>query len=129
MKSIRIHNHGGPEVLSIDSIPEPKDCPADHLIVEMKAWGLNHLDIWVRNGIPGLNIPLPLILGSDGSGIIEKVGRNMFISNYRVQPGDVIVVPRDMSVYNQVLPTFTSISTIISNLAFGAASINALENN
>ena len=42
------------------------------------------------------------------NGIIEKVGRNMFISNYRVQPGDVIVVPRDMSVYNQVLPTFTN---------------------
>ncbi len=63
------------------------------------------------------------------NGTIKKIGRNVFLSNYKIEPGDVIVVPRDMSVYNQFIPTFTSVSTIISNLAFGAASLNALENN
>ena len=91
MKSIRIHNHGGPEVLSIDSIPEPKDCPTDHLIVEMKAWGLNHLDIWVRKGFANKKIPLPRTLGSDGAGTVIEVGSNvspsLIGSDIIIQPG------------------------------------------
>ena len=54
----------------------------------MEACSINHLDIWVRQGIPGLKLPLPLILGSDGSGVIVEIGSN--ITTFEV--GDEIIV-------------------------------------
>ncbi len=76
MKAVRIHRHGGPEVLSVDEVPRPV-CPRDKVLVQMKAAALNHLDIWVRNGLPGLQLDLPLVLGSDGAGIISEVGQSV----------------------------------------------------
>ncbi len=73
MKAVRIHEHGGPDVLRWEEIPS-MDCPPDKLKVQIKAAALNHLDIWVRNGLPGIPIPLPLIMGSDGSGVVVEVG-------------------------------------------------------
>ena len=73
MKAIRIHSHGGIEVLKVDNISDPQ-CSEDKIIVEIKASALNHLDIWVRNGLPGINIPLPLIMGSDAAGIVVETG-------------------------------------------------------
>ena len=90
MKAIRIHRHGGPEVLQIDdlSVPEPK---GNEVLVKIKAAALNHLDIWVRRGIPGLS--LPLILGSDGAGIIESAGSEV-TQNQNLAIGDeVFIVP------------------------------------
>ena len=74
MKAIRIHKHGGIDVLKYDEIPIPI-INDNQCLVKIKAAALNHLDIWVRKGIPG--VPLPMIMGSDGAGIIEKVGRKM----------------------------------------------------
>ncbi len=71
MKAIRIHEFGGPEVLKFEDIPEP-ELRKDQVLVQVKACALNHLDLWIRKGIPG--IKLPLILGSDVSGVIAKVG-------------------------------------------------------
>jgi NADPH:quinone reductase-like Zn-dependent oxidoreductase len=71
MKAIRIHQHGGIDVLKIDEIKIPEISPIEFLI-KIKAAALNHLDIWVRKGIPG--VPLPIVMGSDGAGIIERVG-------------------------------------------------------
>lgn len=73
MKSIRIHAHGGPEVLKIDDIEAP-EVRAGHALVKMKAIAMNHMDLWVRRGLPGVKIPLPIILGCEGSGVIEDVG-------------------------------------------------------
>ncbi len=87
MRAARIHNHGGPEVLQIDDIPEPI-CPSDGVKVKIHAASLNHLDIWIREGIPGLPIELPLIPGSDGSGEIVEVGAE--ISGWKV--GDAVVI-------------------------------------
>ena len=68
MKAVRIHSHGNSDVLSIDDISEPI-CGPQQVIIEMKAWALNHLDLWVRKGFGNKNaLELPLILGSDGSG-------------------------------------------------------------
>ena len=61
MKAIRIHEHGGRDVLSVDEI-DPPSCPGNKILVNIKAASLNHLDIWVREGLPGLPIPLPLIM-------------------------------------------------------------------
>ena len=71
MKAIRIHEHGGAEALKWDDIPEP-ELSVNQVLVDIKATSLNHLDIWVRKGIPG--VPLPLITGSDAAGIISEVG-------------------------------------------------------
>tara|TARA_B100000929_G_scaffold219844_1_gene176412 strand:- start:398 stop:1423 length:1026 start_codon:yes stop_codon:yes gene_type:complete len=71
MKAIRIHEHGGADALKWDDIPEP-ELSVNQVLVDIKATSLNHLDIWVRKGIPG--VPLPLITGSDAAGIISEVG-------------------------------------------------------
>ena len=71
MKAVRIHNHGGIEVLQVEEIPVPEPGP-DQICVHLKTSALNHLDIWVRKGIPG--VPLPIIMGSDGAGNVCEVG-------------------------------------------------------
>ncbi len=72
MKAVRIHEHGGTEVLVWEEVSVPVIKP-DQALVQIKAAALNHLDIWVRRGIPGIS--LPMILGSDAAGIIKEVGR------------------------------------------------------
>ena len=74
MKSVRIYKHGGPDVLIWEEIAAPDPGP-DQVIVDVKNSSLNHLDIWVRNGIPG--VPLPFTPGSDAAGIISAAGENV----------------------------------------------------
>ena len=74
MKSIRIHAHGGVEQLRIEDVEQPRPGPRQ-ILVEVKAAALNHLDLWVRKGLPGLR--LPLTLGSDGSGVVKEVGNEV----------------------------------------------------
>src|SRR2546425_5328140 len=62
MKAARFHQHGGPEVLRYEDAPEPKPNPGE-VLVRVKACALNHLDIWVRQGIPAYQVPLPHIGG------------------------------------------------------------------
>jgi len=87
MKSVRIHQHGDLDVLSIDEISKPT--PSENqVLVQIKAAALNHLDLFVRKGIPG--VPLPIILGSDGAGVIAEIGPN--VKKFNI--GDeVIIVP------------------------------------
>ncbi|MFH1851581.1 MAG: zinc-binding dehydrogenase [Candidatus Neomarinimicrobiota bacterium] len=85
MQAIRIEQHGGPEVLRIVTLPDP--VPAtDQVLVKIRAAALNHLDIWVRRGFPG--IPLPLIPGSDGAG--EVVATGSAVTAYK--PGDQVLI-------------------------------------
>jgi NADPH:quinone reductase-like Zn-dependent oxidoreductase len=71
MKAIVFSEFGGPEVLLYRDIPEPH-LRQDQVLVRVKACALNHLDLWVRNGLPGVN--LPHINGSDVAGVVEEVG-------------------------------------------------------
>ena len=73
MKAIRIHEHGGPEVLSWEDAPEPA-IEANQVLVRVRACALNHLDLWVRGGIPGMSFAMPHILGSDIAGEIVEAG-------------------------------------------------------
>jgi Alcohol dehydrogenase GroES-like domain len=73
MKAIVISQHGGPEVLHYTDFPEPS-IGANDVLVRVRACALNHLDLWVRRGIPGMQIPLPHIPGSDIAGEIVEVG-------------------------------------------------------
>jgi NADPH:quinone reductase-like Zn-dependent oxidoreductase len=73
MKLARIHRHGGPEVLVYEDAPEPKIKPAE-VLVRVRACSLNHLDLFVRAGMPGVKIGIPRVLGSDIAGEVVAVG-------------------------------------------------------
>lgn len=71
MKAVRIHEFGGPEVLRHEDVPGPQP-RKDQVLVRVRACAMNHLDLWVRKGLPG--VKLPHILGSDIAGEIVEVG-------------------------------------------------------
>lgn len=73
MKAITFDQHGGPEVLRVSEVPDPQ-IKANEVLVEVRACALNHLDVWARNGLPGIKIPLPHILGNDIAGVVREVG-------------------------------------------------------
>jgi NADPH:quinone reductase-like Zn-dependent oxidoreductase len=73
MKAVIFKQHGGPEVLEYTNSPEPT-IKANEVLVEIKACALNHLDVWARGGLPGIDIPLPHILGNDIAGVVREVG-------------------------------------------------------
>lgn len=79
MKAVRIHEFGGPEVLRYEDVPDPKP-RKDQVLVRVKACALNHLDLWVRKGLPG--VALPHILGSDVSGDIAEIGE--YVTGFEV---------------------------------------------
>lgn len=77
MKAVVFHEHGGLEQLHYEEIQDPVPGP-DEVLVRVKACALNHLDIWVRQGIPAYKIPLPHISGADIAGVVETVGERVF---------------------------------------------------
>src|SRR2546425_6254467 len=85
MKAVRIHEFGGPEVLRYEDVPDPKP-RKDQVLIRVKACALNHLDIWVRKGLPGVN--LPHILGSDVAGEIVEAGE--YITGFK--PGQRVLL-------------------------------------
>ena len=89
MKAIVFHQHGGPDVLKYEEAPEPA-LRANDVLVRVKACALNHLDLWVRRGLPNVPIPLPHIPGSDIAGEIAKIGSD--VTNVRVDQ-KVVLAP------------------------------------
>jgi zinc-binding alcohol dehydrogenase/oxidoreductase len=71
MKAVRIHEDGGPEVLRYEDVPDPAAGP-EEVLIRLRAASLNHLDLWVRKGLP--SVPKPRILGADGAGVVEALG-------------------------------------------------------
>jgi NADPH:quinone reductase-like Zn-dependent oxidoreductase len=71
VKAIRIHEDGGPDVLRYEDAPDPEPA-GDEVLVRLAAASLNHLDVWVRKGLP--SVPKPRILGADGAGVVEALG-------------------------------------------------------
>ena len=72
MKAAIVRAHGGPEAIEIVDVDDPHPGPLD-AVVRVRAVALNHLDIWVRRGVPGAKFPLPMILGSEIAGTIESL--------------------------------------------------------
>src|SRR5271157_3177044 len=73
MQAVRFREHGGPEVLKYEAAPDPK-IAANEVLVRVKACALNHLDLWLRQGVSDWKLPLPHIAGSDVSGEVAEVG-------------------------------------------------------
>jgi len=89
MKAVVFDRTGGPEVLELRDLPEPP-LAADEARIAVKACGINHLDLWVRAGLRGLDIAMPHVLGNDVVGEVIEVGA--VARNVRV--GDrVLVIP------------------------------------
>jgi zinc-binding alcohol dehydrogenase/oxidoreductase len=81
MKAVRIHEDGGPDVLRYEDAPDPVPGTGD-VLVRLRAASLNHLDVWVRKGLP--SVPKPRILGADGAGIV--------VSGDGFDPGERVVI-------------------------------------
>jgi NADPH:quinone reductase-like Zn-dependent oxidoreductase len=71
---VRIHEDGGPDVLVLEEAPDPVAGPGE-VLVRLRASALNHLDIWIRKGLP--SVPKPRILGADGAGVVEALGEGV----------------------------------------------------
>jgi NADPH:quinone reductase-like Zn-dependent oxidoreductase len=81
VKAIRIHEDGGPDVLRYEEAPDPVP-DTGQVLVDLRAASLNHLDIWVRKGLP--SVPKPRILGADGAGLV--------VSGDGFEPGERVVI-------------------------------------
>ena len=97
MKAIRNHEDGGLDVLRYEDAPEPEPAPGQ-VLIRLHAASVNHLDVWVRKGMP--SAPKPHIFGSDGAGIVEALGDGVdglavgdrVVINPGIEKGPVITV-------------------------------------
>ena len=87
MKAAYISRHGDPEAVEIGELPDPTPGEGE-VIVEVRAVALNHLDLWVRRGLPTLEVAFPHVGGSDVAGVIAEVGEG--VTGWEV--GDRVVV-------------------------------------
>src|ERR1700747_569122 len=71
VRAVRIHEDGGPEVLVLEEAPDPEPGRGE-VLVRLHASALNHLDVWIRKGMP--SVPKPRIRGADGAGVVEALG-------------------------------------------------------
>jgi NADPH:quinone reductase-like Zn-dependent oxidoreductase len=81
VKAVRIHEDGGPDVLRYEDAPDPVP-GTGQVLIELRAASLNHLDLWIRKGLP--SVPKPRILGADGAGLV--------VSGDGFAPGDRVVL-------------------------------------
>jgi NADPH:quinone reductase len=82
-----VREHGGPEVLKLEDLPDPKP-GADQVVVRLKAVGVNPVDVYIRTGAYARKPALPFIPGSDAGGEIESVGAG--VKSYK--PGDRVFI-------------------------------------
>jgi NADPH:quinone reductase-like Zn-dependent oxidoreductase len=93
VKAIRIHEDGGPEVLRYEDVPDPVPRD-DEVLVELRAASLNHLDVWIRKGLP--SVPKPRILGADGAGVVAGTETRVVINPGIMSGGKIHIVGETM---------------------------------
>jgi NADPH:quinone reductase-like Zn-dependent oxidoreductase len=92
MKATIFRQHGGADVLEYTDVDEPR-IRANEVLVEVRACALNHLDVWARKGLPGIEIPLPHILGNDIAGVVREAGE---VVDW-IKPGDEVLLQPGVS--------------------------------
>jgi NADPH:quinone reductase-like Zn-dependent oxidoreductase len=85
VQAVRIHEDGAPDVLVLETVPDPVAGPGE-VLVRLHASALNHLDVWIRRGLP--SVPKPRILGADGAGVVEALGDGVSV----FERGDRVVI-------------------------------------
>ncbi len=87
MKAVRFHEYGDPDVLRLEDVPDPEPGPGE-VVVRVRAVGLNHVDVDMRNGTSRLPLALPHTLGFEAGGDIAAVGDGVteFAEGDRVTP-------------------------------------------
>ena len=95
MKALTISQLGGPEHLAVRDVPAPSITQPDEVLIRIRAAALNHLDLFVMEGLPGVQNPFPHIMGGDGAGTIEAVGAGVTGWN----PGDRVMFNPGLSCY------------------------------
>src|SRR5512140_571475 len=87
MKAIRVHEYGGPAVLKLEEISDPK--PADgEVVVRVRAAGVNPVDAYIHSGTYARKPPLPYTPGQDGAGDVHTVGADV----HEFKPGDRVYI-------------------------------------
>ena len=92
VNALFLESHGGLEVLKYGEMPIPQPKKGE-VLVHVQACGLNHLDIWIRQGLPGISLPLPHIIGSEVVGTVAQGGSE----SSRFKPGDQVLVAPGIS--------------------------------
>jgi NADPH:quinone reductase-like Zn-dependent oxidoreductase len=117
MKAIIFHEHGDPSVLHYTDVNDPH-LRSHEVLVRVHACALNHLDLWVRRGLPGVPIPLPHIPGSDVAGEVAKIGHEV----HTVYVGQKVVLspgvtcgrcPACLSGHDNLCRDFTNLGYMI----------------
>jgi len=92
MKTIRVHEFGGPEVLRFEEGQTPQPGP-DEVLVRMRAIGINPVETYIRGGKYARLPALPYTPGNDGSGIVEQIGDAV----KQFKPGDRVYTAGTLS--------------------------------
>ncbi|WP_435176069.1 zinc-binding dehydrogenase [Halorussus sp. AFM4] len=87
MKAVQFSEHGDRSVIEYGDFQDPTP-DRDEVLVDVKAGALNHLDVWTRRGLPGIDLDMPHIPGSDAAGVVLEVGEDVT----RFEPGDRVAV-------------------------------------
>ena len=87
MKAVQFDAHGDRDVIEYGEFPDPEPDRGE-VLVDVKAAAVNHLDIWTRRGLPGIDLEMPHVPGSDAAGVVEAVGEGVT----RFEPGDRVAV-------------------------------------
>jgi NADPH:quinone reductase-like Zn-dependent oxidoreductase len=95
MQAVTIRAHGGPEQIHLADLPRPSAPGPRDVVVALRAAALNHLDLFVLGGMPGLALDFPHVMGADGAGVVEAVGAEV----RTVKPGDRVVLNPGVSCH------------------------------
>jgi NADPH2:quinone reductase len=114
MKAIRVHKFGGPEVLQLDEVTDPKAGPGQ-VLVEIKAAGVNPVDTYIRSGNYAMLPQTPYVPGADGAGVVKALGDGVT----RLRVGDRVWVARQAGYASLVAAEAGMVHPLPAALSFG----------
>jgi len=92
VRAVQFRAHGDRDVIAYDDYPEPT-AGRGEVLVDVRAAAVNHLDVWTRRGLPGIDLQMPHVPGSDAAGVVREVGDGVS----RFAPGDRVAVSAGVS--------------------------------